>query len=299
MDVNKLRQIKTEKYNSNSKGIDGKSIREIIDLVHVEHHGLVEKLDCLKEKIAAGTELIVVALQKGNTLYFVGSGTSGRLGILQSAECPPTFSTDALMIQSFIAGGESAFLSAKEGAEDSFDAGHSQLNKIIKKHDVVVGLAASGRTPYVIGALQAAKEKGAFTIVVTTNPGCELGKIADVDISVDVNPPLIVGSTRWTPGTAQKMVLDELTSIAMIALGRVYDGYMVALKTNSNEKTQARAVSNIMCICGMDEEKAGDALRNADGDCMAAIVMVKKKIQYGDAVKLLNQHNRNLRKIIG
>lgn len=266
-----LDKIATEQRNAASANIDKVSTLEMVKIINNEDKKVAEAITPLLPKVAAGVELIAQHLQQGGRLFYVGSGTSGRLGILDAAECPPTFSTDPEMVQGIIAGGTEAIFRAQEGAEDSSQGGESALQaKNITKKDVVIGLTASGRTPFVAGALAYAQKQGAPTISITCTSYPEVGKWADISLEALVGPEVVTGSTRMKAGTAQKMLLNMLSTGAMIRLGKVYGNLMVDVKA-SNKKLQARALRIVRTATGCSEEVAEEVLKKTKGRARDAI----------------------------
>ena len=244
MKVN-LKQLTTEQRNPHTFSLDQMSIRECLEIMNEED---CQVPLCVKkeiEHIEIAIQHIISALQRGGRLIYIGSGTSGRLGVLDAVECPPTFST-TYEVQGLIAGGETAFVKAQEGVEDSFDQGQKDIaHAHVTDKDVVVGIAASGRTPHTLGALTKAKDLGAYTVAVACNHQSAIGKIADIAIEVETGPEVITGSTRLKAGTAQKLVLNMLSTVSMIGIGKTYQNLMVDLHA-SNEKLIERSIQMIM-----------------------------------------------------
>jgi N-acetylmuramic acid 6-phosphate etherase len=239
--------------------------------------------------IAAAVDAIYEALKAGGRLIYCGCGTSGRLGILDAVECPPTFSTDPEMVQGVIAGGEPALFRAAEGAEDNVGAGREDMEKInLSSRDVLVGIAASGRTPYVLGAMAYAKELGAVTVAVTCNKHSQMNALADIPIGVEPGPEVIAGSTRLKSGTAQKMVLNMLSTSAMIRLGKVYGNLMVDVKP-TNEKLVRRAIRIVATAAKTDENEARAALEQCGFSAKTAIVMLVKHLPAAEAERRLEE----------
>ena len=240
--------------------------------------------------IAAAVDTIVVAFQQGGRLIYMGAGTSGRLGVLDASECPPTFSVPADMVIGLIAGGPEAMFRAQEGAEDNVALGAEDLRTIaLTSKDVVVGIAASGRTPYVLGGLAYAREIGATTVALACNTDSAIGQAADIAIEPNVGPEVITGSTRLKSGTAQKLVLNMLSTASMIRIGKVYQNLMVDLHA-SNFKLQARALRIVMQATETDEAKASAALQAADNQVKLAILMLLSGLDKTDAQARLTQH---------
>lgn len=288
--IEHIEQLTTEKPNQNTLQLDELSPLEIVQIMNDEDQKVALAVNKELPKIANAIELIVKQLQiKGRVIYF-GAGTSGRLGVLDASECPPTFSTtDEFM--ALIAGGERAMKSAVEGAEDSETLIIEELKAIkFTSKDVAVGIAASGRTPYVISGLKYAKQCGAYTISISCNPDSMLSKVSDVGIDVEVGPEVLTGSTRLKAGTATKMVLNMLSTASMVQMGKVYGNLMVDLNP-SNIKLIDRAKRIIMQATGVNENTAHTALQDANLKAKVAIVMIKKKCSATDAIQKLEKAN--------
>lgn len=282
-----IKNLITEKRNPATLDIDSKSTEEILRLINNEDKTVPYTIEKEISYIVQAVELIVDAFKKGGRLIYVGAGTSGRLGVLDAAECPPTFGTDPEMVQGIIAGGYEALVRAQEGAEDKKEkGGRDIIKKKISSIDVVCGLAASRRTPYVIGAIEKAKEIGAKTIYVTCTPRSEMKLEVDVAICAVVGPEVIMGSTRMKAGTAEKLVLNMLTTTAMIRLGKVYGNMMVDLQMTS-KKLEERSKRTVMIVTGVDYETAQKVLLKAHGHVKTAIVMILKGIDREEATRRL------------
>ncbi|MCM3088395.1 N-acetylmuramic acid 6-phosphate etherase [Bhargavaea ginsengi] len=269
-----LEKLTTEKRNPKSMNIDTLPIRERLLLMVEEDAGIPEAIRKQIDPIENAVSLVIQAFQKGGRLIYAGAGTSGRLGILDASECPPTFGVDPGMVRGLIAGGEQAIMNAIEGAEDDADQGAQDIADLpAGPDDVVVGIAASGRTPYVIGVLKQAKQLGAKTVSLSNNEGSEIGRVADVAIEVVTGPEVITGSTRLKAGTAQKLVLNMISTIAMTGIGKVYGNLMVDVQP-TNEKLVKRAKHIIMEAAGVDFETAEEAYEKAGEQVKPAIVML-------------------------
>ena len=288
---NQLRQLTTEERNRKSSRIDVLPVQDVLKVINREDRKVAVAVAKEIQHITRAVGLVVKSFHAGGRLIYVGAGTSGRLGVLDAAECPPTFGTDPLMVQGVIAGGKNSVFNSREGVEDKEKQGASDMRRLkISKHDVVCGIAASMRTPYVVGALREAKKRKASTIFVTTNPRSklsepqfsELKKLIDVAICPVVGPEVIMGSTRMKSGTAQKMVLNMITTAAMVRMGRVYENMMVDLKMNSR-KLEERAKRVIMIATDVDYETASNALRKAKSHVKTAIVMIKCDVSASQA----------------
>ena len=252
-----------------------------------------------KDRIAVGVEIITQALRKAGRVIFVGAGTSGRLGVLESAEMPPTFGTAPDLVQAIMAGGQSAVLRAREGVEDNYEEGARSINRLRPSaKDVVIGVSASGMTPFVRGALTRARRAGSKIIFVTCDPSTELQTFVDLTIAPAVGPEVIAGSTRLKAGTATKLVLNMLTTAAMIRIGKTYGNLMVDVQMGS-EKLRDRARRIIVIVTGLDYEEADKLLRRAHWNVKAAIVMQKAQLSYNQALARLRRAHDVVREAIG
>ena len=284
-----LKKIATEQRNPNTMNIDTLSTLEMVRLINREDHKVAEAVSLVADKIAQAVDLIADRLRKGGRLIYCGAGTSGRLGILDAVECPPTYSTDPEMVQCLMAGGHGAIFKAVEGAEDNRELGVRDMQNIsFSAGDVLVGIAASGRTPYVLGCMEYARSLGASTVAVTCCPGSMLDTFADIGIAPAPGPEVVTGSTRMKSGTAQKMVLNMLSTGAMIKLGKVYGNLMVDVKP-SNEKLIRRCITIVCAATECDEETAAAALEACDYRPKTAIVMVLMGVDAQEAKTLLRQ----------
>jgi N-acetylmuramic acid 6-phosphate etherase len=301
-----LKKLSTEQRNPASQNIDVNSTAEILAIINNEDKKIAFKIEEQLPYIEQAVELVVNALGNSGRLIYVGAGTSGRLGILDAAECPPTFGTSAEMVQGIIAGGSQSVFRAQEGAEDNEESGAKDIEeKNVGKFDVVCGIAASLRTPYVVGAIKKAKKAGARTIYVTTNPRSKLNALEyadlksaiDVAICPEVGPEVITGSTRMKSGTAQKLVLNMITTAAMVRLGKTYENMMIDLQL-TNEKLRERAKRIVMTITELEYEAAGRALDAADNHVKTALVMVKANVSMSEAHRKLKETNGFVRPAI-
>ena len=284
-----LSKIATEQRNPNTMHIDELSTEEMVKLINREDHRVAEAVGLVTGQIAKAVDLIAAHLKNGGRLIYCGAGTSGRLGILDAVECPPTYSTDPEMVQALMAGGYEAIFKAVEGAEDSKPLGVEDMKKIsFTSKEVLVGIAASGRTPYVLGCMEYAKELGAPTIAVTCCPGSVLDSFADIGIAPCPGPEVITGSTRMKSGTAQKMVLNMLSTGTMIKLGKVYGNLMVDVKP-SNEKLIRRCVSIVRAAAECDEQTAAAALESCGYRPKTAIVMILRGVDAATAMELIEK----------
>lgn len=282
-----LKNIQTEGVNPNTRHIDQMSTLDMVKLINQEDHRVAEAVALVTDKIAAAIDVITDCVKKGGRLIYCGAGTSGRLGILDAVECPPTYSTEPEMVQALMAGGYPAIFKAVEGAEDSRELGAADMEKIgFCADDVLVGIAASGRTPYVLGCMEYAKKLGAPTVSVTCCPGSVLDSFADIGIAPCPGPEVITGSTRMKSGTAQKMVLNMLSTGTMIKLGKVYGNLMVDVKP-SNEKLIRRCERIVSLATGVTEAEAAAYLEQCAYRPKTAIVMIKCAVDAQKAVQLL------------
>ena len=292
-------KLHTESDNPASRFIDKLATSEIVALINAEDAKVAAAVRIALPQVSHAVEAIVRALSAGGRLYYIGAGTSGRLGVLDAVECVPTFSVPPDLVQGIIAGGETALTQAVEGAEDDpAQARHDLQQRGVSAADVVCGIAASGRTPYVIGALHYARELGAATIAVSCNPDSPIGALAAVSISVDLGPEIISGSTRMKAGSAQKMILNMLSTAAMIRIGKVYGHLMVDVKV-TNRKLAERAVRLVRQITGVDTARAQWLLAQSDNEVKTAIVMQTKEVDAESARQLLEQAGGRLRALIG
>ncbi|MBY6273211.1 MAG: N-acetylmuramic acid 6-phosphate etherase, partial [Bacillaceae bacterium] len=246
-----LEQLTTEKRNPNTMDIDQMSIKEILQIMNKEDQSVPIAINKEIDKIESAIQMVIDSFRRGGRLIYIGAGTSGRLGVLDAAECPPTFGTDPAMVQGIIAGGKEAFTRAVEGAEDNEQMGGDDLKAIrLTNLDTVVGIAASGRTPYVIGALKYAKSIGAKTVSISNNKNSIIGTLADVAIEVETGPEVLTGSTRLKAGTAQKLILNMISTVSMIGIGKVYKNLMVDVRP-TNHKLIERSKRIIMEATGV------------------------------------------------
>jgi N-acetylmuramic acid 6-phosphate etherase len=295
----KWQSLPTEAINPATLAIDKLPADEVIELMITEDRKMLAAVQKEKARIAMGADLIATSLRKGGRVVFVGAGTSGRLGILESAEMPPTFSTDPLIVQAIMAGGKGAILRAKEGVEDNYEEGARSITRLAPtKKDVVIGVSASGMTQFVRGALTRARKAGARIIFVTCDPDTELQTFVDLTIAPGVGPEIIAGSTRLKAGTATKLVLNMLTTTAMIRIGKTYGNLMVDVQTGSEKlKDRARRIVNI--VTGLEYDEADKLLQKAHWNVKAAIVMQKAGLSYPKALSRLRRAHDSMREAIG
>lgn len=278
-----LSQLQTEQRNPRSMHIDRMSTLDMVRVINQEDHLVAQAVEKELPHIAQAVDVIYEKLKSGGRLVYCGAGTSGRLGVLDASECPPTYGVDPGMVVGLIAGGPSAVTQAAEGAEDKADLGVADLKDIdFSANDVLVGIAASGRTPYAIGAMDYARSLGAPVIAVVCCADSEMSRHADVTIAPTPGAEVVTGSSRMKSGTAQKMVLNMLSTASMIKLGKVYENLMVDLRP-SNEKLVQRAVRIVCSVTGAEEEKARAALEAANMHCKTAIVMLLMNLTADEA----------------
>ena len=289
-----LSTLITEQRNPNSMYVDSLSALEIVQLMNEEDKQVPLAIEKCLPQIAQAVECIVAAFQQGGRLVYIGAGTSGRLGVLDASECPPTFGVSPEMVKGIIAGGERALRHPIEGAEDSKEQAVIDLQTIqFSSKDVLVGIAASGRTPYVIGALEYAKSLGSVTVSIASNPNSAMANIVDIAIDTVVGPEVLTGSSRLKSGTAQKLVLNMLTTASMILMGKCYQNLMVDVQA-SNEKLKARAIRIVMQATDCDKALAEETLKQADQNAKLAIMMILSGLDRAQAEALLEKHQGKL-----
>jgi len=296
--INSERQALTETRNPRTMYIDRVSTREAVKIFIEEDRAVFKAVEACSESITQAVEIVLAAFRKGGRLIYTGAGTSGRLGVLDASECPPTFGVSSDMVMALIAGGEKAVTSAVEGAEDNVDAGRQDLEAInFSKNDVLFGITASGTTPYVKGAIDHARSLGAPTILLTCNP---YGELPDTDVLINpaVGPEVITGSTRLKSGTACKLVLNMISSISMIRMGKVFENLMVDLMA-TNIKLQKRAIRIVMEGARVPNYIAEAKLQEAEGDVKLAIVMARSDLPADQARQKLNDAGGVLYRALG
>jgi N-acetylmuramic acid 6-phosphate etherase len=290
-----FKRMLTEERNAHTLDLDVLNTEDLVKRIQSEDLEVAKAVAACNADIAKAVDIATEKLSKGGRMVYFGAGTSGRLGVLDATECPPTFGVDGNTIQACIAGGRDAMFQAFENAEDSQDLGRQDAETAdITSKDVVVGITASGRTPYVIGALKKARERGAATIGIVNNPQSELQTMCDVTITALVGPEALTGSTRMKAGTAQKMILNLLSTSTMVRLGKVYENLMVDLKP-TNEKLRERAASIICTVCDVERHVAEGALVASGNKVKTAILMVKRKVGRAQAESLLTKCHNKLR----
>jgi N-acetylmuramic acid 6-phosphate etherase len=291
----KIDHLTTEQTNAASVAIDTLSSLEIVRLMSEEDRKIADAVHAVAESIAIAVDKIAEKMRAGGRLFYIGAGTSGRLGVLDASECPPTFNTDPSQVVGIIAGGDRALRTAIEGAEDDLNGAERDLATHQFSHkDVLVGIASSGRTPYVIGGLRYAQRLGAFAVGFTCNPTSDLEACSDLVIAPVVGPEVISGSTRLKSGTATKMVLNMLTTGAMVLLGKTYGNWMVDLRA-TNIKLKARSIRIVSALAELNEPEAIEALERCDGEVKVAIVSARRNLSATHARELLRSANGKLR----
>ncbi|MDQ7054937.1 MAG: N-acetylmuramic acid 6-phosphate etherase [candidate division KSB1 bacterium] len=293
-----LKSLVTEASNPNTAEIDTKSTREILQLINAEDAKVPEAVRKEIPYIAQAVDLLVERFKAGGRLFYIGAGTSGRLGVLDASECPPTYGTDPEMVQGIIAGGYEALVRSQEGAEDVYENGARDLQtRGFTSNDVACGIAASRRTPYVVGAIDYARSIGAKTLYVTCNPRSEMNIPVDVAICPVVGPEVVMGSTRMKAGTATKLVLNMLTTASMIRLGKVYGNMMIDLQMTS-KKLEERSKRTVMMVTGLPYEEAERYLEQAGGHVKTALVMILAGVSAKEARARLEKADGFVRKAI-
>jgi N-acetylmuramic acid 6-phosphate etherase len=292
-----LENLTTEKRNPKTQNLDQMTAGEFLEIMNEEDGKVAKAIKEILPDVEKAVKIIVKNLKNKGRLIYIGAGTSGRLGVLDAVECSPTFGTTD-EVQGLIAGGEKAFVKAVEGAEDSKELGAEDLKKLnVGKYDTIVGIAASGRTPYVIGGLEYARKAGADTAAVSCNKNSEISKYADVAIEVDCGPEVLTGSTRLKAGSAQKMILNMISTASMIGIGKVYGNLMVDVRA-TNEKLVERSKRIVMEATGVGYEEAENALDSAKGHVKTAIVMILTGCGYEEAVQKLEKSEGFVREAV-
>ncbi len=293
-----LENLTTEQRNEDTLNLDKLSIIETVTKMNQEDEKVIAAIDKKKESIAAVIEEVVKSLKDGGRLFYFGAGTSGRLGILDAAECVPTFSTDPELVQGIIAGGESAMTVAVEGAEDSMTLAVEDFKeRNLTAKDIVIGISASGRTPYVIGGLKYAAEVGATTASISCNENAEISTFASFPIEVTAGPEILTGSTRLKSGTLQKLILNMISTISMVHLGKVYGNLMVDVKP-TNEKLVERAKNIIVEATGCTKEEASFYFEDSEEQVKLAIIRILTKTSKEEGLALLEANDGFIRKAV-
>ncbi|MGW6300504.1 N-acetylmuramic acid 6-phosphate etherase [Peribacillus butanolivorans] len=294
----RLRSLTTELRNEGTMNIDSVNTLEIITAINNEDLKVAVAVQEVLSNIKTAVEFAYESLMKGGRLIYIGAGTSGRLGVLDAVECPPTFSTSPDKVLGIMAGGEKAFVRAIEGAEDKEEFGERDLTNVdLTANDTVIGIAASGRTPYVKGALQYARKVGAKTVALSCNKNSIITEVANIGIEVEVGPEVLTGSTRMKAATAHKMVLNMISTATMIRMGKVYENLMVDVNV-SNQKLKDRAISIIQTVTNVEYDIAMKMLDKANNQVKPAIVMIKTSTTYDQATELLEKADGDVRKAI-
>ncbi|WP_353893105.1 N-acetylmuramic acid 6-phosphate etherase [Proteinivorax hydrogeniformans] len=293
-----LKNMSTEQANIRTTNLDSMTILEALRVMNEEDAKVAESIKDELLHIEKAVKLVVAALKNGGRIIYMGAGTSGRLGLLDAVECPPTFGTDPEKVVGLIAGSHKAFGKAVEGAEDSENMGVEDLKNLnLCSTDIVIGIAASGRTPYVIGGLRYAQKVGCKTVGIACNKSSEVGSIADIAIEPVVGPEVLTGSTRLKAGTAQKMVLNMISTISMVGIGKVYKNYMVDVQ-QTNKKLQSRAINIVKNATEVDEGTAVKKLEEAKGSVKLAITMILLECDLNTAKERLKKSNGHVRKTL-
>lgn len=293
-----LKEMQTEKENKATENLSSMSIREAIEVMNQENYNAVKCLESQFDVIEEVISMTSDVLEQGGRIIYIGAGTSGRLGLLDAVECPPTFGVDYDTVIGLIAGGDNAFVKAVEGAEDSKDFAVEDLKKIhLNEKDVVIGLAASGRTPYVIGGIEYAKEVGAKYCAVVCNKNSEIKQICPLTIEAEAGPEVLTGSTRLKSGTATKLVLNMISTISMIRIGKIYKNYMIDVKM-SNQKLMTRGTNIVCTVTGCEREVAEKTLSMSDGSVRTAIVMILLGCDKETAESALEKVNGRIQDLI-
>ncbi|WP_448571982.1 N-acetylmuramic acid 6-phosphate etherase [Trichothermofontia sp.] len=285
----------TEQPNPNSQNLDQLSSLELVDLFNQEDAKTIAAIAAAREPLAVAIDTIAQALSQGGRLFYIGAGTSGRLGVLDAAECPPTFCTPPELVQGIIAGGPAALLRSAEGLEDDADAGANAIaHHTVTARDVVVGITAGGTTPYVVGALRAAQQRGATTIFIACVPATQVPSHADIDIRLLVGPEVLAGSTRLKAGTVTKLALNILSTGTMVKLGKVYGNRMIDVAV-TNQKLHDRALRILSDLTDLDREAANHLLDRSGKSVKLALLMHWTGLDFAAATALLTAHNGQLR----
>ncbi|MCY7770029.1 N-acetylmuramic acid 6-phosphate etherase [Bacillus haynesii] len=298
MENSHLSSLTTERRNERSKRIHQVETIDMLKIMNDEDKTVAEAVQEVLPDVKTAVDYAVGSLKKGGRIIYIGAGTSGRLGVLDAAECPPTFSISPESVIGIMAGGEQALFKAVEGAEDHEAFGRRDLEAVnLSNNDTVIGIAASGRTPYVLGALKYAKETGAKTVALTCNENSAISRAADHSIEVVVGPEVIAGSTRMKAATSHKMILNMISTAAMINMGKVYENLMVDVKV-SNNKLKERAIRIIQTVTGVPKEMAAQALEKSNNQVKTAIIMLKINKDAAAAEKLLEKSEGDIEKAL-
>ena len=293
-----LKGMSTETRNQNSMNLDIMTPLEVVTVMNNEDAKVAEAIKPMLPNIAQCVTWAIQSIEAGGRIIYMGAGTSGRLGVLDAVECPPTFGVAPEVVVGLIAGGEKAFVKAVEGAEDSRELGHDDLVNIgLEKRDIVIGIAASGRTPYVLGGLAYAQEKGCHTVAISCNPGSAIGQAAELAIEVVPGPEVLTGSTRLKSGTSQKLILNMISTATMVGCGKAYQNLMVDVM-QTNEKLVVRAQNIVMEATGCDRETAREKIEIASGSAKTAITMILADCGLEEAKERLTKAKGHVREAI-
>lgn len=293
-----LDKMTTETRNQTTMQLDEMSVLEVVTVMNQEDVNVPKAIEKILPEIATAAQWGIDALEAEGRIFYMGAGTSGRLGVLDAAECPPTFGVSSELIRGFIAGGEKAFLKAIEGAEDSFTLGKDDLQSVdLTANDLVIGIAASGRTPYVLGALDYAKEVGCKTVAISCNANAAISAAADLAIEAIVGPEVLTGSTRLKAGTAQKLILNMISTATMVGMGKAYQNLMIDVM-QTNEKLHVRAEKIVMEATGVDQKTAREKIDEAGGATKTAITMILADCSLQEATARLDAAKGHVRKAI-
>lgn len=291
-----LAKLDTERQNENTMNLDEMSVREALTVMNQEDRKVAEAIEKALPEIEKAVQVIIEKFNEGGRLIYVGAGTSGRLGVLDASECPPTFGAPKEQVVGLIAGGEKAFTEAIEGSEDNVEMGAEDLKNIqLSENDVVVGLAASGRTPYVIGALEYANTINTPTVAIACTRNSEIGKVANIAIEATPGPEVLTGSTRLKAGSTQKMILNMLSTISMVGIGKAYKNLMVDVQP-TNEKLVSRAINIVMQATDVEKEVATQKLEESDRNVKVAILMILLEVDKETALNKLEETDGHIRK---
>ena len=290
-----LKKMSTETRNPNTMELDRMSPLELVTVMNREDRKVPQAIEPALPQIAQAVEWAIASIEADARIIYMGAGTSGRLGVLDAVECPPTFGVAPEMVVGLIAGGERAFVKAVEGAEDSRDLGREDLQKIsLRREDIVIGIAASGRTPYVLGGLAYAEEVGCHTVAISCNPGSAIGQAAELAIEVVPGPEVLTGSTRLKAGTCQKLILNMISTATMVSTGKAYQNLMVDVM-QTNEKLHVRAQNIVMEATGVSREEAKEKIQQANGSAKLAITMILADCSREEAEKRLEKARGHVR----
>ncbi len=293
-----FKRMMTEERNPRTMDLDVLETQDLVERIQTEDREIVNCVQQCIPQISKAVDVAAERLQREGRMIYFGAGTSGRLGVLDANECPPTFGVDSHVVQAYIAGGREAMFRAFENAEDSTELGTADAAAAeLTERDVVVGISASGRTPYVVAAIKAAKAAGCATVCIVNNPNSELETISDISIVALVGPEAITGSTRMKSGTAQKMILNLLSTCTMVKLGKVYENLMIDLKP-TNEKLRERALSIICALCEVPRHVAEGSLVASNNRAKTAILMIKRKLGRAQAEQLIARSSNSLRRAL-